>query len=118
MVTLLIVYADMLIAFRTSRPHPGAVIGLVLVGISPLLRSLEPNPLVGFRTPWTMRSDRCWERTHRFAVLPTLVVGLALIALDVSDVGPGWPVFGGLLAAWVAVVVLYSYVQSRNDAEG
>ena len=70
-VALLIVYADMLIAFRTLRPHPGAVLGLILVGISPLLRSIEPNPLVGIRTPWTMRSDRCWERTHRFAVLPT-----------------------------------------------
>lgn len=116
-VALLVVYADMLISFRTLRPHPGAVIGLLLVGISPLLRSLEPNPLVGIRTPWTMRSDRCWERTHRFAALPTLVVGLALIALDVADVGPGWPVFGGLLAAWVAVVVLYSYIQWRNDPD-
>lgn len=116
-VALLIVYADMLIAFRTLRPHPGAVLGLILVGISPLLRSIEPNPLVGIRTPWTMRSDRCWERTHRFAVLPTLVVGLALIALDVADVGPGWPLFGGLLAAWVAVVVLYSYIQWRNDPD-
>lgn len=64
-----------------------------------------------------MRSDRCWERTHRFAVVPTLVVGLALIALDVTDVGSGWPAFGGLLAAWVAVVVLYSYVQSWHDAD-
>ncbi len=107
--TLLIVYVDMLIAFRTSRPHPGAVIGLILVGVSPLLRSLEPNPLIGFRTPWAMRSDRCWVRTHRFAVLPTLVVGGALIALDVTDVGSGWPVFGGLLVGWAAVVVLYSY---------
>ena len=62
-----------------------------------------------------MRSERCWARTHRFAVLPTFLVGLALIGLDVTDANPGWPVIGGLMAAWAGGLTLYSYVQWRND---
>ena len=113
----LVIYADMLIAFRTFRPHPAAVIGIVLVGVSPLLQSIERNPLIGIRTPWTMRSERCWVRTHRFAVLPTLVVGLALIGLDVSGAALGWPAIGGTMVAWAGGLTLYSYVQWRNDPD-
>ena len=113
----LVVYADMLIAFRSLRPHPGAVIGLTLVGLGPLLRSIEPNPLFGIRTPWTMRSDRCWERTHRFALLPTLAVGLALIGSDFLPVDLGWPAIVGAIAIWGGGLTLYSYVQWRKEAD-
>ena len=116
-VVLLMLYADMLIAFHTLRPHPGAVIGLIFVGISPLLRRLEPNPLLGIRTPWTMRSDRCWERTHRFALLPTLAVGLALIGSDFLPVDLGWPAIVGAIAIWGGGLTLYSYVQWRKEAD-
>lgn len=114
-VALLVVYADMLISFRTFRPHPGAVIGLLLVGLGPLLRSIEPNPLFGIRTPWTIRSERCWARTHRFAVLPTLVVGLALIGSDFLPVDLGWPAIVAPIAIWVGALTLYSYVQRRHE---
>ena len=116
-VVLLVIYADMLISFRSLRPHPGAVIGLTLVGLGPLLRSIEPNPLFGIRTRWTMRSDRCWERTHRFALLPTLAVGLALIGSDFLPVDLGWPAIVGAIAIWGGGLTLYSYVQWRKEAD-
>src|SRR5450756_1845627 len=41
-------------------------IGILLIVIGNLLPRARPNWFVGIRTPWTLSSDRVWEKTHRF----------------------------------------------------
>ena len=58
--------------------------GLVLLAfVGNLLSSLEPNYLMGIRTPWTLEDPATWRATHRlgsrvmfFGSLAFLVVGL------------------------------------------
>ena len=40
--------------------------GILLIVIGNLLPRARPNWFVGIRTPWTLSSDRVWEKTHRF----------------------------------------------------
>ena len=40
----------------------GIGVGAILLGRS--LRAIRPNGIMGFRTPWTLASDRAWERAH------------------------------------------------------
>ncbi len=40
----------------------GIGVGAILLGRS--LRAIRPNGIMGFRTPWTLASERAWERTH------------------------------------------------------
>ena len=105
------------IAFRGYRLHPGALIGLVLIAFAPLLPHLDRNPLIGLRTPWTLKSDYSWKRTHRVAARSTYVVGPVLIAADILDMGLGLLAIGGGVLAWTGALAAYSYVQWRNDPD-
>src|SRR6267378_1495016 len=41
-------------------------LGVLFIVIGNLLPRARPNWFVGIRTPWTLSSDRVWEKTHRF----------------------------------------------------
>ena len=76
--------------------------------------ALKRNRYFGIRTPWTVRDDRVWERTHR--VFGHLLVGLALVLVAL------WPlvgvdafetVFGSTMLALTAGAVVYSWRLAR-----
>ena len=113
---MLAIYIDTLIAFRGFRVHPGALVGLVLMAFAPLLPHIDRNPVIGVRTPWTLKSDHAWKRTHRMAARSTYVIGPLLIAGDMLGVGLVPGIVGGVLA-WALALTVYSYVQWRNDPD-
>lgn len=116
-VVMLVIYIDTLIAFRGSRLHPGALIGLVLLALAPLLQHIDRNPLIGVRTPWTLKSDYSWKRTHRVAARSTYVLGPVLIGADILGLVHGFLTIGVGLLAWTVALTAYSYVQWRNDPD-
>jgi len=79
--------------------------GVLFVAIGSALPGLRSNYFAGIRTPWTLQSERVWERTHRsggraFAAAGVVVVlaglllpsawalGLSLLALVVGTIVP------------------------------
>ena len=79
--------------------------GVLFVAIGSALPGLRSNWFAGIRTPWTLQSERVWERTHRiggraFAATGVVVVlaglllpsawalGLSLVALVVGTMAP------------------------------
>ncbi len=86
---------------------------MVVAGI--LMPRTPPNALFGVRTPWTLSSERVWERTHRVAgytfVLTGLVVGASTVLV------PEWTIVVLLVAATAAAVglIAYSYVAWRQE---
>lgn len=81
-----------------------------------LMEMAERHCYVGVRTPWTLASDRVWERTHRFAG-PEFVIGGARLVLaclsTTSRVPPLCIVFATALIA-----VVYSDVERRRATTG
>ena len=91
-------------------------IGLLLVGVGLYLPQLHSNWFFGIRTPWTLSSDRVWERTHRLGGYVFTIAG-ALIALSVLVI-PRWThivMFCAILGAAI-IVVAYSYFAWREEA--
>lgn len=87
---------------------PACAVFLWLVGV--LLTRAKRNWFVGIRTPWTLSSDKVWDKTH--ALGGRLFKGAAVITLL------GIP-FGGAVGFWFFIVpliaitiitLLYSYV--------
>lgn len=84
---------------------------LLVIGI--LLRHTKRNWFMGFRTPWTLSSDRVWEKTHRlggtlFAASGVfLLLGLPFPSLFL------WFLFAPLLLSVLATLI-YSYVEFRK----
>src|SRR5688572_15403652 len=70
---MLFMLALHIVVLRASLGYPVPMqrvmpigIGILLVVIGNLLPRARPNWFVGIRTPWTLSSDRVWEKTHRF----------------------------------------------------
>lgn len=111
-----------LIILRASLGYPVAMqrvlpigVGILLVLIGNLLPRARPNWFIGIRTPWTLSSDRVWEKTHRVGGRAFVAGGLAILIAGL--VTPQWAHY--VLVAVVVVcslgAVLYSYIAWRRE---
>jgi uncharacterized membrane protein len=80
------------------------------------LGKLRSNFIIGIRTPWTLASDRVWERTHRLARWPVMLTGLAIVlAALAAPEAMLLKLTIALVLALGAGLVLLSYVLWRRD---
>ena len=91
------------------------LVGLFLAFVGNYLTTVQPNYLLGIRTPWTLESPTVWARTHRvggigFCLVGLLIAGLALVV----PAQQLQPVFVGLLLLTAAFCYGYSYVIFRQ----
>ena len=90
-------------------------IGVLLVVIGNLLPRSRPNWFVGIRTPWTLSSDRVWEKTHRvggrlFVIGGILIAAAGLFMGDAKNWVPGV-----VIAVCALGAVVYSYTEWRKE---
>lgn len=111
-----------LITLRAALGYPVAMervlpvgVGVLFVTIGNLLPRARPNWFVGIRTPWTLSSDRVWEKTHRVGGR-LFVLGGILIALS-TLFGTTWSraVFIAVVAICSLGAVIYSYMEWRKE---
>ncbi len=105
------------VGFDMTRVIIG-VEAVMFIVLGNVLGKVRPNWFVGVRTPWTLSSKRSWVRTHRLAGWLFALCGILLLALAIVGIGATliW-VMLGLLGVMVAVLVVYSYIEWRNDPE-
>lgn len=88
--------------------------GALLLVIGNYMPKVRYNYVLGIRTPWTLASERVWDRTHRFAGVSMLLAGL--ISLAGGILVPGnillIPVLLVPILAAVLATVVYSAVIS------
>lgn len=101
-------------AFRMSAAMLPAL-GLLFVFVGSMLRRARRNYSIGIRTPWTLASDRVWDRTHRLGAVLFVIAGL-LAAVGVFFPGPAayWFVLGPVIGVSLFLVV-YSYILWRAE---
>lgn len=64
---------------------PGVGLIFILAGL--MMRQAKRNFFIGIRTPWTLSSDRVWDKTHRVGSVLFILCG-ALAMLSVFLPGP------------------------------
>lgn len=93
-------------------------LSLLFLVIGAAMHRVRSNWFLGFRTPWTLTSERSWERTHRAASVVFVVMGaVSLITMVVA--GPPvslWVLLDGVVLAVVGLV-FYSYLVWRDDPD-
>jgi uncharacterized membrane protein len=97
-----------------QRVVPLAV-GILLIVVGNLLPRMRPNWFIGIRTPWTLSSDRVWEKTHRFGGRAFVAGGILIV---LSAFGP--PQASSIVLVTVIVlctvsVLIYSYAEWKRE---
>src|SRR5712671_551540 len=107
---------------RAALGHPVAMervvpigVGALFVVIGNLLPRARPNWFVGIRTPWTLSSDRVWEKTHRFGGRLFVVAGFLIAIAALFWVQWVHVVLITSILLATAAVLIYSYLEWRRE---
>jgi uncharacterized membrane protein len=92
-------------------------IGLLFFYIGFLCEKAKSNWFVGIRTPWTLSSDKVWEKTHRLGGILFKIAGIIAIA------GIFFQRYAFLFVlvpafALTAITVIYSFVIYKREKAG
>ena len=88
-------------------------LAFMFIAIGLLMPSFKRNFFVGIRTPWTLSSDRVWNKTHKFG--GTLFIAAGVVSLAAAFF-PGQSVITivTVVLAAALVTVVYSYMEFRK----
>jgi|GEM_PF-2497957 len=91
--------------------------GLFFLAVGSYLPTVPVNSLLGVRTPWTLRDERVWQKTHTLAGWTFVLGGVILFAA--AAVPELYRPMVALVGVFVAggVPALYSFVVWRRMAE-
>lgn len=90
-------------------------IGLLLIVLGNVLPRARPNWFVGIRTPWTLSSDRVWEKTHRLAGYVFVIAGIIVAIIGMTGVRLASFLVGPVIGIAALSLVVYSYVEWRRE---
>lgn len=92
-----------------------ASVGLLFILLGNYMGKLKSNWFVGIRTPWTLSSERVWQKTHRLGGWMFVLMGLYMLA------GVIWPVLWGggtifvIIVAVAIIPMAYSYFLFKKE---
>jgi uncharacterized membrane protein len=96
-------------------PAVTTLAGLLLAVIGGFLDRVKPNWFVGIRTPWTLSSERSWNKTHRVGHWAFMAMGAAIVVAGLLQSAWAFVLAGALCALTVVGLAAYSYVVWRDD---
>lgn len=81
--------------------------------------SIERNKFFGIRTPWTLKSEIVWKKTHRLATYSFMISGFVLIIYSIAGYISEdniYIIIGLAIALFLAAVlpVSYSYYEYKK----
>jgi uncharacterized membrane protein len=87
----------------------------LFIVIGNLLPRARPNWFVGIRTPWTLSSDRVWEKTHRFGGRVFVAGGILITIAGFLLVQWAHAVLFTVVLLCAASVLIYSYLEWKRE---
>lgn len=102
------------VPFASQRLIP-TFVGVLIMLLSNLLPRVQPNWMIGIRTPWTLSSDESWRKTHRLAGYLGIPAGALMIVLvwTLPQGAMTWAILAPILL-WAAVTTVASYFYARG----
>ena len=96
----------------------GAGVGILLAVIGNVMTTVRSTFMFGVRTPWTLTSERSWDRTNRLVGRLFVVTGLSTVVASLT--GNAYLVLGlmtVLLIGSIVVGFVYSYKVWKDDPD-
>jgi uncharacterized membrane protein len=90
-------------------------VGFLLIVVGNLLPRMRPNWFIGIRTPWTLSSDRVWEKTHRFGGRVFFAGGILIVLSAFASPHAASIVLMTVVVLAAAAVLIYSYAEWKRE---
>jgi uncharacterized membrane protein len=88
------------------------IMSLLFLFIANLMKKSKRNWFVGIRTPWTMSSEKVWNKTHK---LGSLIFKLyAVVFLFPLFIPNSMPIMITILLAGIVGLFVYSYMEYKK----
>ncbi len=80
-------------------------------------QTIRPNYFIGIRTPWTLKNEQVWKKTHRLSGWLWIIGGLliAILSNTISNNHLYFMVFGSIISLLVIVPIVYSYAEYQKE---
>lgn len=96
----------------------GVLTGALFAVTGNVLGTVRSNYLFGVRTPWTLASERAWDRTHRAVGRLMVVSGILLVVASLSGSMPlVIALLAGSVVALLVASIAVSYRAWRDDPD-
>jgi len=90
---------------------------LLFFALGYIMRHVKRNFFIGIRTPWTLSSDKVWEKTHQIGGILFMAISLILlILLLLLDTMMIYFIFIGLIILTVIFLMFYSYNLYKKES--
>ncbi|GAB4505859.1 MAG: SdpI family protein [Anaerolineales bacterium] len=91
-------------------------LGLLFIFVGFMMRQAKRNYFIGIRTPWTLSSDRVWDKTHRVGGMLFIASGLLALLGAFFPLYAPWLLLTPLLGSTFFLVV-YSYLLYQQEMQ-
>lgn len=99
---------------RMERVAP-VLVGILVLVLGNVMPRMRSSWFVGIRTPWTLSSDRVWERTHRLGGYLLTVAGLVMIGTGLFVGGASGLISLIALGGAMLAAVVFSFFAWRQE---
>lgn len=90
-------------------------LGFLFICLGAVMKDLPRNSFAGIRTPWTLKSDVTWKKTHAFASIVWIIAGLLILAASVWSAYPLTIILTAIvLAALISIAASFVYRQKKG----
>lgn len=91
---------------------PALAILFFFIGV--ILPKCKRNWFLGIRTPWTLSSDKVWEKTHKLGAVLFKALGV-IILIGLFFIEQVFYLFLIILLLIIIIIFVYSYIEYKNE---
>lgn len=103
-------------SFEINRLTAPAL-GVLFIYLGMLCGKSKQNWFIGIRTPWTLSSERVWERTHNIA--KDIFMGIGALWIVIGLLAPAYILYlVGLLIVAALLLFVDSYFEYKKELAG
>jgi len=90
------------------------LMGILFIFIAQLLKNAKQNYTIGIRTPWTLASEKVWDKTHKLGgILFTVSGGISILSVLLPHYSL-YILIGSILLSTIYLFV-YSYLEYKKE---
>lgn len=93
----------------------GVFVGIVMIVLANFMQKTKANLAYGLRLPWTLKDEKVWRKSNRFAAKLLMLAGLLILSLAFIMPNELEVIVLTVLAVTVVLSIIFSYMVSKQQ---